>query len=310
MQKHPLSRLAAAMVCGIALTACGGGGGGGSSSGNTDGTFSLALTDAAVDNAAEVYVQVTGVSLKPQSGNTIEFMFDPAMDIDLLTLVGENSITLLNNEVVPAGGYNWIALSVNAEFDSVFDSYIVDDVGGMIELAIPSGSQSGLRLVSGFTVTANQNSSFVIDWDLRKGLTDPVGQPGWLLKPALRITDMTEHGGITGTVADDLLMDADCSNDLAEDVGNAVYVYEGDVADPDDIGGLVGTAPLTTAPVTQDQSNGVYTYSVAFLSPGDYTAALNCQGLSEDPDADDELVFLQPTGTTVVDGEDSVVNFE
>lgn len=299
---------AIALVIGCSLLLGCGGGSGSDRVLSEDGTLSLSITDAPVDNVTEVNVQFTGVTVKPQQGEAIEFLFDSPLNIDLLALTGENSVFLLNNETVPAGLYEWLQLHVNAELDNVFDSYVMED--GMVELEVPSGSQSGLRLVSGFTVTVNQNSSFVIDWDLRKGLTNPVGQPGWFLRPALRITDMTEYGSIAGTVADGLLMDESCANDLGWDTGNAVYVYEGNVH-PDDIDdiGWIGVEPLTTALVQQDTS-GAYAYSVTFLSPGDYTVALNCQGESEDPEADDDLTFVQPTNVTVVDDQESIVDFE
>ncbi len=304
-----LNVIAVVIGC-LLLLGCGGGGSGSDSITSQNGTLSLFITDAPVDNVAVVRVQFAGVTVKPQQGEPIEFLFDLPADIDLLTLTGENSMLLLNNETVPAGRFEWLELHVNAEFDNEFDSFVMEDTGGMLELEVPSGSQSGLRLVSGFTVTANQNSSFVIDWDLLKALTRPPGQPGWLLRPALRITDMTEFGSIAGTVADGLLMDDTCENDLAADTGNNVYVYEGHNVGPDDIGGS-GVEPLTTAPVVLDMNTaGAYTYRVTFLSPGDYTLALNCQGANEDPEVDDDLTFLQPTNTTVVDDQESLVDFQ
>lgn len=299
-----------ALSLGCAVLAGCGGGGSSSNTGDATGTLSLDITDAPVDNVAEVWVQFTGVRIKPRDGEAIEFAFDSPLNIDLLTLTGENSTSLLNNESVPAGEYAWIALDVNAQFDTVYDSFVTLDGGGEVELQVPSGSQQGLRLVSGFTVTANQNSNFMIDWDLRKGLTDPQGQPGMFLRPALRIVDMTEHGTIAGTVEDALVMDDTCANDLADDRGNLVYVYEGADVDPMDIDGS-DPDPLTTGSVAvDDTAAGAYTYSIPFLSPGEYTVAFTCQGLDDDPDRlDDLLVFVQPQTAEVTNGEEAIVDF-
>jgi hypothetical protein len=295
----------------IGVSACGGGGGG--SSDTTDGTLSIAITDAPADDALEVWVRFTGMTLKPQNGPQDPITFATPVDVDLASLTDGNTVTLLNDVRVAAGRYEWIRFEVDAEFDDNFDySYVVTSMGGEEDLKVPSDR---LRLVSGFVVTVNQNTSFVIDWDLRKGLTNPVGLDGWFLRPALRIVDMTEYGSISGTVADSLTSDSpgeppatQCNNDPNDDSGNVVYVFE-DVVTADDITTLDDTDvdPLTTANVRQDDG-GIYRYSVAFLSPGEYTIAFTCQGLSEDPETDDPLLFVSDT-VTVVDGEDRVYDF-
>src|SRR5690606_20341968 len=182
------STLLAAAVAALIASGCGGGGGDHAIGVTPTGTRSVSLTDAPVDDVAEVWVHVTGVRLKPAKGAPIEFRFDEPKDIDLLSLTASDSVALIDGETVPAGNYEWIALDVDADFDNVFDSYVLDNSGGMIELRVPS--QQGVRLVSGFTVLAGGTTRLMIDWDLRRALTNPTGQPGYFLRPALRITDL------------------------------------------------------------------------------------------------------------------------
>ncbi len=295
-----------AVCCGLLLSACGSGSGSGS--GGT-GSLSVALTDAPVDGVSQVWVEFTGVQVKPSNGPAIDFPFDAPLDVDLLTLTSGNSTTLLNGEKLPAGRYDWIALEVNAAADTVMDSYVMDDSGNMVELSIPSGAQQGLRLVSGFTVLAGATTSFMVDWDLRKALTNPVGQQGYFLRPALRITDTAQYGTISGTVDDALLTDSSCNNDLAEDKGNLVYVYEGADVVPVDIDGM-SVEPLTTARVAQDaQAAGAYTYSASFLPPGDYTVAFTCQGLADDPETADAITFVGAQNVSVSVDQNSTADF-
>jgi hypothetical protein len=198
-------------------------------------------------------------------------------------------------------------LAVNAEFDNVYDSYAITPTG-QVELRVPSGSQNGLKLVSGFTVTQDQTTHLVIDWDLRKALSDPVGQPGLHLRPALRVTDMALFGTLSGTVAEALVMDTSCSNDLAAQTGNAVYIYSGMIDTPGDIGDAEND-PFMTATVTQDGA-GAYTYEVNFLSVGDYTAAFTCQANDDDAESDDDdIMFSAPQSFAIEDGVTTVVNF-
>ena len=128
----------------ILLAACGGGGGGGGT-----GVVSLAITDAPVDGVDQVWVEFQSIELKPKNGSAIRFDFDVPLSVDLKTLNGDNTEVLLDNEEVPAGEYSWIRLIVNADFDGVFDSYVMTDTSEQFEIRVPSGE---LKLVSGFTV--------------------------------------------------------------------------------------------------------------------------------------------------------------
>ena len=296
----------AAAGASLLFTACGGGAGPAPTAPAT-GIISIAITDAPVDEVSVVNVQFTGVTLKPASGDEIQIVFDAPKDFDLLTLTGGATAELLPDTVVPVGGYTWMRLAVNAEFDNVYDSYAITPTG-QVELRIPSGSQNGLKLVSGFTVTQNRSTHLVIDWDLRKALSDPVGQPGLHLRPALRVTDMALFGTLSGTVAEALVTDASCSNDLAAQTGNAVYIYSGMTDTPGDIGDAEND-PFMTATVTQDGA-GAYTYKVNFLSVGNYTAAFTCQANDDDAESgDDDIMFSAPQSFAIEDGVTTVVNF-
>jgi hypothetical protein len=314
MNKVFVAVAAAAVVAGC---------GGGSSSVENDsstGTISIMLTDAAVDNVSEVWVEFAGLALKPANGDEIVVEFDTPTSINLLELQDGRSEALLNNKQVPVGPYNWIRLDVNAEFDNVFDSYALLDNGSQVELRIPSGSKTGLKLVSGFTVTANQSTNIMIDWDLRKALSDPRGQPGMHLQPALRVTDMAIYGSLSGTVEEALVTEMGpaepppdqpsiaCTNGDLHDVGNAVYLYEGDVTDPLDIRGAE-TDPVVTATVTQN-TEGVYEFGVSYLSVGSYTAAFTCQASGDDPELEDTIVFGAIINDVVIeDGANTHIEF-
>lgn len=292
------------------LGACGGG----SSSGPGQGTLSIQLTDAPVDGVTNVTVEFAGITVNPNDGPHIDFTFDTPVAVDLAALTEDNTEILLNGEILPAGEYNWIRLNVNADCDTVFDSFVSVDTGGDVELRVPSAR--GLQLGNGFVITANQNTSFVIDWDLRMGLVDPQGSSCFKLRPSLRIIDMTQHGSIAGTVDPSLISDPACTSDPNTEAGNVVYVYEGSDVVPDDIDDN-DPEPVTTANVRFDSNSGNYEYMAAFLSPGPYTAAFTCQGQDdiipddENPqlDADDDISFTPGMNVEVVDGQTATVNF-
>lgn len=306
----------------LALGACSSGSSGGGD-GRRDltarnsgyGTLSIGLIDAAITDVTEIWVEIAQVNVKPEDGQVLEFPLDPPLQVDLLTLDADNSEMLLDEEVVPAGHYNWIELELNADFDGMLDSYVVTTTGGMEEvelqqeeLRVPSGS---VRLVSGFTVTADQETSFLIDWDMRRGLVNPPGQPGFMLRPAFRIIDMTEFGTLSGTVATATITDdMACADDDADlDVGNAVYVFAGLDVEPDDIDGA-DPEPVATITVSPNEM-GDYVYAT-ILSPGDYTVTFTCQSGLDDPEADDTVAFADPVNVTLVaddEGPNEPVDF-
>ena len=280
---------------------------------NDTGTFSLNITDAPVDGATEVVVQFSGVTLKSAGGEDIEFLFDdPATTevetktIDLLKLQGTLSQPLLESVEIPAGDYSQIRLHVNAEFDSVMDSFITLSDGGQEELRVPSGSQSGLKLNTPFSVDASTSEAvYTIDFDLRKSIVNPKGQPGYLLKPSLRLVQNLDIGSISGTVDASLVTAADCTG------GNAVYAFAGFDATVDDIGSA--SEPLTSALVNLDTVNG-YVYELGFMHAREYTLAFTCQADqdfdiddADDPDgnADDNILFSAPINVTVEAGQET-----
>ncbi len=269
----------------LLITACDGN----DASFTTHNLITLNITDAPVDEADAVIVEFSGVTLKAANGNDRSFDFDPPKSINLLALQGTQSQPLLENVEIPAGQYTQIRLAVNAEFDSVMDSYItVNSVD--YELRVPSGSQSGLKLNTPFTVAtgtagmsvANNNAIYTIDFDLRKSIVKPNGQPGYFLKPVLRLIQNVNTGSISGTINDALLVGANCS-DADPLSGNAIYVFNNADTLPDDVDEM-GAEPLTTALVNFNSETGIYSYEVGFLPEGSYTLAFTCAA-----DLDNEL---------------------
>lgn len=280
-----------------AITSCGGGSSssGSSSSTSTGGTgsYTLAVTDAPVDDAEKVVIQITGVTLKPKGSTEINFEFEEVKSIDFLDLQNGVSENLLSNQSIPAGDYNWVRLQVNAEEDGTMDSYIEFSDTSQREIRVPSGSQTGLKLVSGFTVSENGSSGYTIDFDLRKSLTDPGGTGSVIFKPTLRLVENTSVGSITGTIDASLVTSA-CADSATED--GSVYAFEGTDVTPTDIQGS-NSDPLSSSLVSFADST--YSFTLAFLPVGDYTVAYTCEAQNDDPEAADTITFSQQANATV-----------
>ncbi|KPV41752.1 hypothetical protein AN478_01425 [Thiohalorhabdus denitrificans] len=283
----------------VLLAACAGESGGG---GSDTGSVTVAVTDAPVDAAEEVVVTFDGVTLKPADGPPVEHTFEEARSVDLLTLTGSAREKLLDGVTVPAGPYNWMRLHVEAE-QGVSDSYIRMD-GSEHSLYVPSGAETGLKLVRGFTVPAGGEADFTVDFDLRKSVHQPQDGGDYYLRPALRLVDNATTGHLAGTVTANYVTDS-CES---PDNGLAVYVYEGSGVTPDDVDGTEPD-PVTSAMAVQEEDTGDYRYEAGYLAAGTYTVAFTCNARDDDPEADDDTDLLDPADVEITEGETATHDF-
>lgn len=253
----------------------------------------LSVADAPpADGAPHVVVQFTGVELTGNAGNPVTITFPSPKSIDLVTQSGTASAELFN-QPIPPGSYGQVRLMVNAD-GNASDSYIVLADGSMHGLIIPSGMQTGLKLVSGFTVPRSGVVDYTIDFDLRQAITCPPGQaPACLLKPALRLVDNTTVGNIQGQI----------TSTLPSGCMPGVYLYAGTVTRPEDMNSSAASTD-TNQPVASRvpvaTSAPPYYYQFTFLTPGTYTVAFTCQADKDNPDQADPAVILIPVGTATV----------
>jgi hypothetical protein len=296
----------AALAAAVALASCGGGGGG-----------------ATLPDGAKVIITVTGVELKPQQSEAVQIDFDPPKVIDLLSLSGNASELLFQDEEVPADSYNWIRLKVLAgrgQFDSFVDMTGDGLTGDDVSLFIPSGNQSGLKLIAAsdkIVVEPDGEVDFTIDWDVRKSvfINDPQGFDDYVLRPVIRIVNDLEVGSISGTVTTELV------DNLSDQEGAtcAVYAFPGPLSPLDDVDqGVEGTdaddgpEPITSAnlePVVVDEVVTAWSYTLGFLEAGAYTLGLTCDAELDLPDEDDDDEVLFGDQAEVTAGADTVVDF-
>lgn len=264
-----------ASVCAV-FSGCGGGGGEGSSSG----ALSINLTDAPVDGASEVVVAFTGVQLHSTAGQTLDIDFPSAKTIDLIKLQGGVTGALTQGAAVPAGSYDWMRLKVLADKNTQGESYIRMLDGAMYPLWIPSGSETGLKLVRPFTVAQGSTTQLVIDFDLRKSITAPPGQdPNYIMRPALRLLDQLQVGKLTASV--DLAALAAAQLGAGAPVSSChagLYLFAGSAATPDDQDGdsADGADPIVYQPLEYDGVNTAVSLTIPFIEVGTYTVAATC----------------------------------
>ncbi len=297
----------------VTLAGCGGGSGGGGGTG----AVSMAVSDAPVDDAVKVCITFDTIEFKGDSGRTVVALDTPEK-INLLDFQGDHAAPLLVEQELPAGNYQWIRLGVDATRNSnggigdsgdleVCDgegSYIVMNDGGVYNLYVPSGAQSGLKLNRGFNVPANGHIYLTADFDLRKSITASPGlEPDVKLRPTIRLVEINDAGTLTGAVAP--------ARATAENCAPAVFVFDDGVTpnaietddgtEPfvPDLNDPVATATVKDVSATQDMSS--FGYTVGFLLEGNYEVAFTCDGETFEP--------VDGTPATIVARETTTVDF-
>jgi hypothetical protein len=284
------------------MVACGGDE---SSDSQATGKVSVGVTDAPATEFSTVTISFTGLTLKPVDGKKITFSFDQPKSWDLLTLHGGLSQPLITEEEVPAGKYSELRLLVNTEA-SFLTLQAQPDIRKT--LAVPSGEQSGLKLKGDFIVAADNTTDLTVDFDVRKSIVNPQGQSlaDYLLRPSLRLVNNLEVGSISGEVDYPTIQSARKNDseraDCAAGYEGALYVFQGAGVTPSDLNlNNPESGPLMVLPVTDEDNDGSYSYTAAFLPAGDYTVSYSCQ--LDDNEADDALEFDGTQNVAVAAGK-------
>ncbi|MGB5335637.1 MAG: DUF4382 domain-containing protein [Woeseiaceae bacterium] len=312
----------------ITLAGCGGSGSGSDTPGNGMGVFNLSVSDGGIV-AAKVCIKFDGIQLKKADEDApIDIVFgeNESQIVNLLAQQGANSQPITSAQV-PAGNYQWIRLMVDAskgnnaglaDADPTDPACLADDgsylitEGGMhYSLFIPSGDQSGLKLIKDITIPVNASGDYTAEWDLGKSFIAPPGlAPDAIMKPVVKLVANNEVGTLVGQVADDLVLADTCDAEFAP----KVYVFDDGIApnpidyppeDPDAPFDPDPKDPVATGLVEQqeqDDGSMPYRYSIGFLLAGDYEAAFTCDGETFIPEAGKEA--------SIAIGAVSEVNFD
>ena len=197
------------------LIACGGGTSSTvAQSGAQTGTLSLSLKDAPIDLQA-VYVTIKEVQVhmgdnevedanesnnvagdqNSSDNNAWKVVVAPNKTYNLLAL--QDGVTaFLGEENLTVGHYTQMRLILGTEAEANatnilgnphdYANYVVVN-NQEEELVVPSGFQTGIKLIKGFDIYTDQNTSLMIDFDANKSVH--LNGNGYTMKPTITITE-------------------------------------------------------------------------------------------------------------------------
>lgn len=278
----PLHRLIPLLACLPLLAAC-------------EAKLDVDLTDGPIDGAESVVLQINGVRLLKEDGNTVDLHAQG--EVDLLQYRNGSTLRLVEGEEVPAARYEGARLLFA---DS--GSYVGRSDGSQVEIEMPVNQDfSDMEL----DVGDDDQAGLLLDLELRFSLDDQTATLGtYALQPVLRAMDPEDSGEVSGEVANSLVEDTDCRQGRSILRGVSVYAYSGNGVTPVDYARdrSSGTQPVSSTAV-YDDGDGGYAYRFAYLPEGDYTLALTCEADDERPATSDDLSFSHRRNAAVTAGE-------
>lgn len=247
------------LVAGLFMTACGGGGGSDSGAGTGTGTLSTSLTDSSTDEYRAVYVTIARIDVHHQSDGTWETVASPNKTYNLLELVNGVRETL-GVATLGAGHYTQMRLIIGDTADNglnilskphryanyIIERDIVDTNYNGTPLKVPSGMNTGLKIVNGFDININQTTELILDFDAMRSVVLASSGGQYLLKPTVKVLKVAECAIVDGTVTDippattppstpmvlaGALVNAQIVDNLAADQKDQVVIEAGTVAD-------------------------------------------------------------------------------
>ena len=216
------------------------------------GSVVVKLTDAPSDDFQSATIYISKVTVIGSGGGE-QTISSTKASFDLLTL--QNGVTAtLGTASVPTGTYTQIRLLVDSARVVLKAGLLFSDGTNTAKLTVPSGSESGLKVVISppVSVTAGQ-TVLLIDFSIAQSfvLLGPRLSPnGVLFKPVLHATALDVAASISGTITP---------------ASSNATVYA-----------IAGTDTVQTT--TANTTTGAYTLS--FLPPGTYIVAAKATGFT------------------------------
>ncbi len=261
MELKIVKKLNAVLLCiltGLLLAACGGGG-----SGVGQGTLSTSLTDSSTDEYQAVYVTISRVEVHHDGDGTWEAVASPNKTYNLLELVNGVRETL-GITSLDAGHYTQMRLIIGETPGNSLNmhsmmhphaNYNIDQAGVVHEMKVPSGTNTGLKIVNGFDINENQTTELILDFDAMGSVVKSGSSGQYLLKPTVKVLNSADYAIVSGMVT------------------------EAGTAPPILLGGTLVTAQVS-APTSLDTKDQVVTEAgtladengeyALFLEPGGY----------------------------------------
>ncbi|UCH21804.1 MAG: DUF4382 domain-containing protein [Deltaproteobacteria bacterium] len=258
----------------LSFIGCSDGGDSGSSTGS--GTVSVSLVDQTTYDYQAVYItiddvqihlggnvnshnnwQSTNMLVSPNTVNLLELVSGVREDLGLAELqTGRYTQMRLIIGKTPDDSLNILSQK------HPFANYVIvnSNSSEIHELKVPSGNQTGEKIVGGFEIFENQTTELILDFNVQKSVVKAGNSGQWLLKPTIKLAELVEFSRIEGRVTDNAQVGL-------EGVQVSAQVFNDSASDEKD--------KVIVEAFTLTNQNGYYTL---FVEPGSYSLVVYGDG--------------------------------
>lgn len=178
--------------------------------GGDTGRLSLSLTDKPTDEYQAVYVTIKEIAVHAadDTADSWTIVATPNRTFNLMALANgvREQLGLVS---LSAGHYTQLRLIIGDLADGgvnilnqphPYPNYVIDTDGDDHGLKVPSGMQTGVKLVQGFDINENSTTELTFDFDASRSVVVAGNSGKYLLKPTIHVIDTSLASVISGTV--------------------------------------------------------------------------------------------------------------
>jgi hypothetical protein len=294
---------AIALLSGCGSSSSDGGGG--------TGTVLLGLSDATINGVQAVYVTIEEVSVHQEGGGGWEIIAEPNQTYNLLDFVNGVREELGLAEL-QTGHYTQLRMKVGKEPDEgtnilggshPYGNYVIDNSNVCQELKIPSGYQTGVKVVSGFDIYADQTTELILDFDASRSIVEAGSSKNLLLKPTIKVLEPENCPIISGTVTEEnsglelegVLVSVQSYDPLSSDLKDEVVVEASTTTDEN------GSYMIFVGPGAEGTSYNIVAYKDGYFPKCVAVAA-------EPPNYYTQDFQLESAGTGTISGDITITD--
>lgn len=174
------------------------------SGGDNGSRLSLSLTDKPGTDFDAVFVTIKDIAV--HKDDDAEGVWTTILEVNKtfeLTALSNGVRKELGIVDLEPGHYTQMRLIIGTDAiaPNPFANYVVDKQGAPHEMKVPSGVQTGVKIIQGFDINENSTTELVFDFDATRSVVVAGNSDKYLLKPTIHMIDDTQTRTIIqGTV--------------------------------------------------------------------------------------------------------------